>query len=154
MAAAKAVDGMKIRWAARPVRVRVPPPAPSCVTPTDAKGNQLTHVGHDNQHRIFKFFAWEEAKTKATNGGYVDYPKLANTKLESMTTAEIGKLLMVSALASDLFCPTYSSGATLAKDSKLAKEAAHYKVHGERIFREVRETLARKSSMQKPHLNC
>jgi hypothetical protein len=28
MAAAKAVDGKKIRWAARPVRVQVPPPAP------------------------------------------------------------------------------------------------------------------------------
>ncbi len=102
-------------------------------------------LGHDNQHRIFKFFAWEETKRKASYGGYVDYPKLASAKLEGMTTAELGRFLVVCALASDLYCPTYISGATLAKDSKLAKEAAHYKVNGERILREVKTQLAKKS---------
>jgi hypothetical protein len=38
-------------------------------------------LGHDHQHRIFKFFAWEETKSKS-NGGYLDFSKLASEKLE------------------------------------------------------------------------
>jgi ParB family chromosome partitioning protein len=95
-------------------------------------------LGHDSQHRIFKFLAWDETKPKA-NGGYVDYPKLTSGKLEKMTTAEIGKFLIVCALASDLYCPTYVAGGALAKDSNLAREAAHYKVNSERILRELKE---------------
>jgi len=109
-------------------------------------------LGHDSQHRIFKFFAWEEAKAKASNGGYVDYPELASAKLDRMTTAEIGRFLMVCALASDLYCPAYISSATLSKDSKLAKEAAHYRVNAERILRGVREKLAKKSSQKKTQI--
>jgi ParB family chromosome partitioning protein len=108
-------------------------------------------LGHDSQHRIFKFFAWEEAKTKALNGGYVDYPKLASAKFGAMTTAEIGRFLIVSALASDLYFPSYHTSATLPKDSKLAKEAAHYKVNAGRVLQEVRERLAKKSPKQKNH---
>ncbi|HEV2350392.1 MAG TPA: hypothetical protein VG028_11160 [Terriglobia bacterium] len=55
--------------------------------------------GHDSQHRIFKFFAWDEAKIKPTNGGYTDYPKLASAKQKKMTAAEIGKFLVVCGLA-------------------------------------------------------
>jgi len=95
-------------------------------------------LGHDSEHRIFKFFAWEETKPKA-NGGYADYPKLASGKLEKMTTAEIEKFLIVCALASDLYCPTYGGGGMLTKDSDLAREAVHYKVNAERILRELRE---------------
>ncbi len=101
-------------------------------------------LGHDSQHRIFKFFAWEETKPKA-NGGYVDYPKLASGKLEKMATAEIGKFLIVCALASDLYCPTYPGGGMLTKDSNLACEAAHYKVSAERILRELKEKPASKT---------
>jgi ParB family chromosome partitioning protein len=108
-------------------------------------------LGHDSQHRIFKFFAWETAKAKSPNGGYVDYPKLASAKLDSMSTAETGRFLMVCALASDLYCPTYLSGATLPKDSKLAKEAAHYRVNADKIVREIRESLKKKSSKQNNH---
>ena len=102
-------------------------------------------LGHDSQHRIFKFFAWEETKPKA-NGGYVDYPKLASGKLEKMTTAGIGKFLIVCALASDLYCPTYVGGGTLANDSTLAREAAHYKVNAERIFGELKEKPTAKTA--------
>ena len=105
-------------------------------------------LGHDSQHRIFKFFSWEVAKAKAPNGGYVDYPKLASAKLDAMTTAEIGRFLVVCALASDLYCPTYFSGAALTKDSRLAKEAAHYKVNADRVLRETRESSAKKSPKQ------
>jgi hypothetical protein len=104
--------------------------------------------GHHSQHRIFKFFSWEVAKPKNSSGGYVDYPKLACARLDGMTTAEIGRFLMVCALASDLYCPTYLSGATLAKDSKLAKEAAHYKVNPIKVLREIRQSSANKSSKQ------
>ena len=56
---------------------------------------------------------------------------------------------MVCALASELYCPTYLSGATLTKDSKLAQEAAHYKVNAGRILSEAREKLAKKSRKPK-----
>ena len=75
-------------------------------------------LGHDSQYRIFKFFAWEGAKTKVVNGGYTDYPKLASAKLDKMTTAEIGKFLVVYALATELFCPTHYA-ASFSKVSKL-----------------------------------
>ena len=101
-------------------------------------------LGHDSQHRIFKFFAWEEAKPNPSNGGYVDYPKLASAKVEKMTTAEIGKFVVVCALASDLYCPTYVGGGTLAKDSGLAREATHYKVSAVRILGELKEKLTPK----------
>jgi ParB family chromosome partitioning protein len=106
-------------------------------------------LGHDSQHRIFKFFSWEAAK--APNGGYVDYPKLASAKLDAMTTAEIGRFPVVCALASDLYCPTYLSGATLTKDSRLAKEAAHYRVNPDKVLREIRESSAKKSPKQNNH---
>jgi len=97
----------------------------------------------------FKFLGWEATKTKGAYG-YGDYPKLVGAKLDAMTTAEIGKFLMVCALASDLYCPTYLSGATLAKDSNLLKEAAHYKVNAARVLGEVREKRLAKSSKTKP----
>ena len=108
-------------------------------------------LGHDSQHRLFKFFAWDEAKTKAVNGGDTDYPKLATAKLDKMTTAEIGKFLVVCALAGELYFPAYYSGATLTNDSKLAKEAVHYRVNATKILRDVKERLAKKSPKQKSH---
>src|SRR5205823_8908524 len=51
----------------------------------------FNHLGHDSQHRIFKFLAWEAPKAKGSYGGYADYPKLASAKLEGMTATEIGK---------------------------------------------------------------
>ena len=109
----------------------------------------FNHLGHDSQHRIFKFLAWEATKAKGSYRGYADYPKLAGAKLEAMTAAEIGKFLVVCALASELYCPTYLSGATLAKDSNLLKEAAHYKVNTDRILYEVRDRLAKNSRKPK-----
>ncbi|TAM79776.1 MAG: ParB/RepB/Spo0J family partition protein [Acidobacteria bacterium] len=100
-------------------------------------------LGHDSQHRLFKFFGWDEAKTKAVNSGYTDYPKLTAAKLDKMTTAEIGKFLMACALASELCFPTYYGSAS-SKDTKLTREAAHYKVNCDRVLREVREKIAPK----------
>jgi len=110
--------------------------------------NYFTQLGHDSQHRLFKFFAWDVAKTKSANGGYTDYPKLASARLDKMTTAEIGRFLVVCALASNLYFPAYLSGAALGKDSDLAKEAGHYKVNAKRILREVTEKLAKKTPKQ------
>ena len=80
-------------------------------------------LDHNNQHRMFKLFRWEILKSDGSYAGYVDYPKLASAKLEAMTTGAL-ELLLVSAPASDLYCPTYTGGATLAKESHLAKELA------------------------------
>jgi ParB family chromosome partitioning protein len=106
-------------------------------------------LGHDSQHRIFKFLAWEEAKTKSSNGGYTNYPKLASAKLDAMTAADIGRFLMLCALASDLYCPTYLSGSTLGNGSNLLKEAKHYKVNAARILRETKEKRVGESSKPK-----
>lgn len=110
-------------------------------------------LGHDHQHRTFKFFAWEETKSKES-GGYVDYSKLASGKLEKLTTAEIGKFLVVCALASDLYCPAYVGGGMLAKDSNRSREAVHYKVSAERIFGDLKKKSApkpTKSNGSNPH---
>jgi ParB family chromosome partitioning protein len=105
-------------------------------------------LGHDSQHRIFKFFAWEVAKTKAVNGGYPDYLKLAGAKLDNMTATEIGKFLVVCALASELYFPPYY-GVTSSKDSNLSREAAHCKVNCERVLREVKEKFTPKPAKPK-----
>lgn len=110
--------------------------------------NYFQQLGHDSQHRLFKFFAWEEAKTKAANGGYADYPKLASARLDKMNTAEIGKFLVACALASELYFPTYYGNASL-KDTKLTREATHYKVNCDRVLREVKEKLAPKPAKLK-----
>lgn len=108
-------------------------------------------LGHDNQHRIFKFFRWDLPNSNCSYAGYVDYPKLASAKLEVMTAATLGKFLVLCAVASDLYCPTYVGGATLGKDSQLVKQAVHYKVNGERILRELKEQGSRKSAKPDNH---
>ena len=100
----------------------------------------FNQVGHDNQRRIFKFFLWEEKKEKSTYGG-MDYVKLASAKLDGMTPAELGKFLMVCALAADLYFSPY-----LSSRGNLAKEAEHYRVNAEKIHREVKEKFAVKPS--------
>lgn len=106
-------------------------------------------LGHDNQHRIFKFFRWELPKSNGSYAGYVDYSKLAAPKLEGITAATLGKFLIVCALASELYCPAYVSSPALSKDSQLAKQAAHYKTNTERILRELKEQGATKSAKAK-----
>jgi ParB family chromosome partitioning protein len=103
-------------------------------------------LGHDSQHRIFRFFAWDEGKSKLSNGSYADYPKLADAKFEKMTTAEIGKFLVVCALASDLYRPTYIGGGTLTKDSNLLGEAVHYKVNIQQILGKLKEKAPREAA--------
>jgi hypothetical protein len=107
----------------------------------------FNQTGHDNQHRIFKFFGWEESKNKSEYSGSVDYPKLASAKLDGMTTAELGKFLMVCALASDLYFASY-----LSSGGKLEKQAEHYRVNAERVLREVKEKVAGKSTKPTPKL--
>jgi ParB family chromosome partitioning protein len=103
----------------------------------------FNQVGHDNERRIFKFFRWEEKKDKSGYGG-VDYPKLASAKLDGMTPAELGKFLMVCALASDLYFSPY-----LPSGGNLAKQAEHYKVNAGKILQEVKEKITGKPSKPK-----
>ncbi len=126
--------------------------------------NYFQQLGHDSQHRIFKFFAWDavapvsdrrggqKAKGGAerpTIGGYTDYPKLASAKLDKMTTAEIAKFLLACALASELYFPTYY-GATSSKDTKLAREAVQYKVNCDRVLRGITNKLMPKPAKPRP----
>ncbi|MCL5005143.1 MAG: ParB/RepB/Spo0J family partition protein [Acidobacteria bacterium] len=105
-------------------------------------------VGHDSQHRLFKFFGWEESKVKGVNGGYSDYPKLASAKLDKMTADATGRFLVACALAGELYFPAYYSGTTTAKDCALAREAVHYRINAKGILREVTEKLAKKTPKQ------
>jgi hypothetical protein len=45
----------------------------------------------------------------------------------------------------------YVSGAALAKDSILAKEARHYRINADKVLREIRESTTKKSSKRKNH---
>lgn len=119
--------------------------------------SHFQQLGHDSQHRLFKFFAWaerpatngKEAKTKAVNGGYTDYLKLGSPKLDKMTTAQICRLLVDCALTSELYFPKYC-GATSLKDTKLARETLHYNLNCDRVLREVKEKLRPEASA---HIN-
>jgi hypothetical protein len=66
-----------------------------------------------------------------------------------MTTAEIGKFLVVCALASELYFPPYQ-GAACSKNTKLNREAGHYKVKSERALREAKNKISAKSPRAKP----
>jgi hypothetical protein len=78
----------------------------------------------------------------------VGYPRLASAKLDKMTAAEIGNFLVTCALASELYFPTYY-GSTSPKDTKLTREAGHYKVNCDRVLRVVREKLTTKGAKPK-----
>src|SRR5207244_5454280 len=53
--------------------------------------NYFHVLGHDSQHRIFKFLAWEAPKTKETHGRHADDRKPAAPKHEARSPTENGK---------------------------------------------------------------
>jgi len=65
-----------------------------------------------------------------------------------MTATQIGKFLVVCALASDLNCPTYVGGGTLHKDSKLATAAARFKVNARKSFHQLEGNLTKRPQPQ------
>jgi len=100
-------------------------------------------LGHDNHRRLRKVYGWEEKKSKAAWGGEtVDYEKIAAAALQAMAAADLHRFLVVCALVSNLYCPSYDPSQLLAKDSNLARTAVRYKVDSAKIVRALREELS------------
>ena len=102
-------------------------------------------LGHDNHHRLFQVYGWEEKKTKTSWGGMsVDHEKLAEARIRAMTAADLNRFMVTCPLVPDLYCPGYSSAETLSKDANLMRTAARYKVNPSKITAEVTAQLSGK----------
>ena len=103
-------------------------------------------LGHDNHHRLFQVYGWEEKKTKTSWGGNsVDHEKLAEVRIRAMTAADLNRFLVTCALVSDLYCPGYSSSAALPTKSNLATTASRYIVDVRKLTTQMSEALSRKT---------
>jgi hypothetical protein len=111
-------------------------------------------LGHDNHHRLFQVYGWEEKKTKTSWGGStVDHEKLAEGQIHEMTAAEINRFLVVCSLVPDLYCPGYNSAETLSKEANLMRTAARYRVDALKITTRVSAELSakRRTAGDKPY---
>lgn len=107
-------------------------------------------LGHDNHHRLFQVYGWEEKKTKTSWGGTsVDHEELAEGQIRAMTTADLNRFLVTCALVPDLYCPGYSSAETLSKEANLMKAATRYKVDASKVTAKVAAELSRKRHQRK-----
>ncbi len=108
-------------------------------------------LGHDNHHRLFQVYGWEEKKTKTSWGGNsIDHEKLAEDRVRAMTTAELNRFAIVCSLVSDLYCPGYSAAETLSKEANLMQWAARYKVNATKITSKVSAELSAKRKGGRP----
>jgi ParB family transcriptional regulator, chromosome partitioning protein len=102
-------------------------------------------LGHDNHHRLFQVYGWEEKKTKTSWGGTsVDHEKLAEAQIREMSTADLNRFLVTCALVPDLYCPGYSSAETLSKEANLMRTALRYRVNASKIGTSVLTELSKK----------
>jgi hypothetical protein len=102
-------------------------------------------MGHDNHHRLFQFYEWEEMKTKASWGGNtVDHEKLAEARIRAMTVADLNRFVVMCSLIPELYCPGYSSAETLSKEANLMRTAVRYKVDSSKVTARVAAELSRK----------
>lgn len=102
-------------------------------------------LGHDNHHRLFQVYGWEEKKTKTSWGGNsVDHEKLAQARIRTMTAADINRFMVTCALIADLYCPGYSSAEVLSKETNLMRTAVRYKVDASKIAARVDAELSSK----------
>jgi ParB family transcriptional regulator, chromosome partitioning protein len=102
-------------------------------------------LGHDNHHRLFQVYGWEEKKTKTSWGGTsVDHEKLAEAQIREMSTADLNRFLVTCALVPDLYCPGYSSAETLSKEANLMRTAVRYRVNASQIGTSVLTELSKK----------
>ncbi len=102
-------------------------------------------LGHDNHHRLFQVYDWEEKKTKTSWGGNsVDHEKLAEARIHAMTAADLNRFVVTCALVPDLYCPGYSSAETLSKEASLMRTAVRYKVDASKITAIVTAELSKK----------
>lgn len=105
-------------------------------------------LGHDNHHRLFQVYSWEEKKIKTSWGGFsVDHEKLALERVRSMTAADLSRFMVTCALVSDLYYSGLGSDEVLSEESKLAQAASRYKVSAARIAASVKADLAARKRM-------
>jgi ParB family chromosome partitioning protein len=110
-----------------------------------AAQDYFRRLGHDNHHRLFQVYGWEEKKTKSSWGGNtVDHEKLAEARIHAMTRTELNRFLVTCSLVSDLYCPGYSSAETLSKEANLARTAVRYRVDTSKITVRVTAELSTK----------
>jgi ParB family chromosome partitioning protein len=101
-------------------------------------------LGHDNHRRLCRLYGWEEKKTKAAWGGMtVDYEAIAGKTVREMDVQVLQRFLVICALVSDLYCPGFRPGQSLAKDSNLARTAARYKIDTTKVSAVVRDELSK-----------
>ncbi len=106
-------------------------------------------LGHDNHHRLFQVYGWEEKKTKTSWGGNsVDHEKLAEARIRAMTAADLNRFIVTCALVPDLYCPGYCSAETLSKEANLMRSAVRYKVDASKVTACV---IAELSAKRKEH---
>ena len=102
-------------------------------------------LGHDNHHRLFQTYGWEEKKTKTSwVGNSVDHEKMAQTQIRGMASADLNRFMVLCALVPDLYCPGYSPAETLSKKADLMRAAARYKVDAAKIAAAVTAELSAK----------
>jgi len=102
-------------------------------------------LGHDNHHRLFQAYGWEEKKTKTSWGGHsVDHQKLAEARVRGMTISELNRFAVVCSLVADLYCPGYSPSETLSKEANLGLTAVRYKIDVAKITSRVSAELSAK----------
>ena len=107
-------------------------------------------LGHDNHHRLFQVYGWEEKKTKTSWGGNsVDHEKLAEARIHAMTAADLNRFMVTCALVPDLYCPGFSSAETLSKEANLMCTAVRYKVDASKITAGVTAELSAKGKRGK-----
>src|SRR5712671_6998063 len=104
-------------------------------------------LGHDNHHRLFQVYGWEEKKTKTSWGGNtVNHEKLAEARIHVMTAADLNRFMVTCALVPDVYCPGYSSAETLSKEANLIRTAVRYKVDASKVTTQVTADLSAKRS--------
>lgn len=103
-------------------------------------------LGHDNHHRLFQVYGWEEKKIKTSWGAFcVEHEKLAQEQVHSMTAADLNRFIVTCALVPDLHYSAFGGDEAPSKESNLAQAASRYKVSVTKIAAAVKaDLLARK----------
>jgi hypothetical protein len=107
-------------------------------------------LGHDNHHRLFQVYGWEEKKTKTSWGGNtVNHGKLAEARIHAMTAADLNRFMVPCALVPALYCPGYGSAETLSKEANLMRIALRYRVDASKLTAGVTAELSAKRKERK-----
>jgi hypothetical protein len=130
------------------------------VTELERQGAQAVdyfrRLGHDNHHRFFQAYEWEEKKTKTPGGANaMDHEKLAEIRISAMTTADLNRFLVMCSVVPDLYCPGYSSAKALSREANLMQTARRYKVDASEITSRVTAELPKKKGgTSRRHSSC